>query len=236
MRFRFFFIGMAFVFLQFPLSFALAQQDGTDSASAGAVDESEIPDRDIEGESAAGESAGEVPDSPAPELPATVPETAVRPPPPAGQNAGAAGAVQGTAETAPPAQPGTEIAGAVTSVEDTLLDIGEAAEKYNVVDWLEKIGVALAIIAGQALLIWVIWAILFKKIAEKVFVWGRQNIKPLTIKKLKLLSTQQIINVIQFFLRIFKYLVTVFQLFITLPIIFSLFPATQNLASTLFGY
>ncbi|MDR2435054.1 MAG: mechanosensitive ion channel, partial [Treponema sp.] len=224
MRFRFFFIGMIFVFLQFPLSFALGQNDDTDSAPAEAAGESPA------GESASAPSAGEGPESPA-----AVPEAAVRPAPAAGgQEAGVADAIQKAAETAPASQ--SEIATVVESAEDTLLEIEEAVDKFDIVDWLEKIGISLAIITGQALLIWLIWAILFKKISIKVLVWGKRRIKPLTIKKLKLLSTQQILNVIQFFLKILKYIITIFQLFITLPMIFSLFPATQRLASTLFDY
>ncbi|MDR0709498.1 MAG: mechanosensitive ion channel family protein, partial [Spirochaetaceae bacterium] len=224
MRFRFFFIGMLFVFLQFPLSFALGQHGGTDSAAAEAADESPS------GEPVPAPSDGESPESPA-----AVPEAAARPASAAnGQEAGAAGTIQKAAETAPPPQP--EITAAVESVEDTFLEIEEAVDKLDIVDWLEKIGISLAIIIGQALLIWLIWAVLFKKVTIRVLVWGKRRIKPLTIKKLKLLSTQQILNVIQFFLKILKYLITIFQFFITLPMIFSLFPATQHLASTLFNY
>ncbi|MDR1128959.1 MAG: mechanosensitive ion channel family protein [Treponema sp.] len=233
MRFRFFFLGMVFVFFQFPLSSALAQNDSADTASVEAVGGG------IEGgPAAAAELSGEGADSPAPGNPAAVPESAAGPASSAGGQAaaaaGTAGAVQGGAETAPPVQP--EIPAGPVSPEDILLDIEEEAEHLDIVDWLVKIGIALAIIAGQALLIWLIWAILFKKLTFRVLVWGKRVIKPLTIKKIKLLSTQQILNAIQFFLRIFKYLLTIFQFFITLPIIFSLFPATQNLASTLFGY
>jgi small-conductance mechanosensitive channel len=203
MRFRFFFIGMLFVFLQFPLSFALGQQGDPNSVPAEAA-----------GESPTGES-----------VPAPAADE---------QEAGAAGTIQKAAETDPSSQ--SEIAAVVASAEDTLLGIGEAVDKFDIIDWLEKIGISLAIIAGQALLIWLIWAILFKKVTDKVLVWGKRKIKPLTIKKLKLLSTQQILNVIRFFLKALKYLITIFQFFITLPMIFSLFPATQHLASTLFNY
>jgi small-conductance mechanosensitive channel len=223
---------MAFVFLQFPLSFALAQKDSADSPSIDAASES--------APAPAGESAGEGPDGPVSGVPgnpapAPVPENAVAPMPAAGGRADSpAGELRQGAETALPPEPEAD-AGAV-SVEDVILDIEEKAENLDIVDWLEKIGIALAIIAGQALLIWFIWAIVFKKITVKVLAWGKRTLKPLTIKKIKLLSTQQILSVIQLFLRILKYLITIFQFFITLPIIFSLFPATQNLAATLFGY
>jgi small-conductance mechanosensitive channel len=98
-----------------------------------------------------------------------------------------------------------------------------------------RLGIALGIIAGQALLIWLIWQ-LFKRLSQKVSRSAGDRIKPLVIKKFKLLTAKQIIDAIVFCLRILKYLVTALLLFITLPIVFSLFPATKNLATTLFGY
>ncbi|MDR0624538.1 MAG: hypothetical protein LBG10_08935, partial [Treponema sp.] len=98
-----------------------------------------------------------------------------------------------------------------------------------------RFGIALAVVAGQALLIWIIW-LLFKVFAKKVIEYGSEKIKPLTIKKLKLLNTKQILNILLFLLKILKYLITAFQLFITIPIVFSLFPPTKDLASTIFSY
>ncbi|MDR3336705.1 MAG: mechanosensitive ion channel family protein [Treponema sp.] len=148
-------------------------------------------------------------------------------------------------ETVPPVQAAQEAAGTVrpkiaataaSAAENTIQGIGDAAKQIHIIDLLERIGIAVAIVAGQVFLIWLVWQVLFKKISASVLIWGRKTIKPLTIKKLKLLTTQQILNTLEFLLRILKYILTVFQLFITLPIIFSLFPATQNLSSTLFGY
>ncbi|MDR1251885.1 MAG: mechanosensitive ion channel family protein [Treponema sp.] len=111
---------------------------------------------------------------------------------------------------------------------------GEAADgDRKLTHFGQKLGIVLAIIIGQILLIWLVWQ-LFKKLAQRV-VKG-EKIKPLTIKKVRLLTSKQIIELIHFFLRILKYLITVFQLFITVPIIFSLFPATEKLAETLFSY
>ncbi|MDR2731211.1 MAG: mechanosensitive ion channel family protein [Treponema sp.] len=105
----------------------------------------------------------------------------------------------------------------------------------NTLHVLARIGIALLVIALQALLIRLVWY-LFKRLNMKIEQSGSEKIKPLTIKKLKVLTSKQIINAIQFFLKILKYLVTLIQLFLTVPIVFSLFPATKNLASTLFGY
>jgi len=109
------------------------------------------------------------------------------------------------------------------------------AVETHLLNFSTRLGIALGIIAGQALLIWLIW-LLFKRLSQKISFSAGDKIKPLVIKKLKLLSTKQIIDAIVFCLRILKYLVTALLLFITLPIVFSLFPATKNLATTLFGY
>ncbi|MDR0301217.1 MAG: mechanosensitive ion channel family protein [Treponema sp.] len=95
--------------------------------------------------------------------------------------------------------------------------------------------IVIAIIIVQALLIRLVW-FLFKKLNKKIEESAREKIKPLVIKKLKLLTTKQITGVIGTVLRIIKYVVTVLQLFITLPVIFSLFSATRNLAAMLLHY
>ncbi|MHC6202394.1 mechanosensitive ion channel family protein [Breznakiellaceae bacterium SP9] len=100
---------------------------------------------------------------------------------------------------------------------------------------LTRLGLGLAIAAGQAFLIWLVW-LLFKKLGNKIVTEWTPKIKPLTIKKLRILNTNQIINSSLFLLRIVKYIVTAFQLFITVPLIFLLFPETEDIAKTLFGY
>ncbi|MDR2095847.1 MAG: mechanosensitive ion channel family protein [Treponema sp.] len=98
-----------------------------------------------------------------------------------------------------------------------------------------RLGIALGIVLLQGLLIWLSWQG-FKILNKKITAHLSQKLKPLSIKNLKILNVKQIINIILFLAKIAKYIVTVFQLFITLPIIFSLFPATENIASTLFNY
>jgi len=102
-------------------------------------------------------------------------------------------------------------------------------------NFLSRFGTALGVIAGQVLLSWLIW-LLFKFISRKVIDSGSDKIKPLIIRKLRLLSAKQIVNAIVFGLKIFRYIVMCFQLFLTVPIVFSLFPRTQRLATTIFGY
>jgi small-conductance mechanosensitive channel len=121
-------------------------------------------------------------------------------------------------------------------VEDLEEGLEEAAGGgFTLAEVVKKLGIVLSIVAVQILLIWLVW-LLFKWFAKKIADTGGRKIKPLVIKKLRVLTTKQIISIIHFFLRICKYIITAFQLFLTIPLIFSIFPQTENVASTLFGY
>jgi small-conductance mechanosensitive channel len=108
-------------------------------------------------------------------------------------------------------------------------------EDTHPLSFAARLGIALGIIAGSVLLIWLIWQF-FKFLAQKVTLSAGDRIKPLTIKKIRLLSAKQIMDIILFGLKIIKYLITVFLFVLTLPIVFYLFPKTRNLAMTLFGF
>jgi len=101
---------------------------------------------------------------------------------------------------------------------------------------LQRIGIAIAIIIVQALIIWLIW-FLFKRINTRLENnVGKDKIKPLYIHKYKILTSNQVIVVIEVILRFLKYIITIVILILTIPFIFSFFNATKNLAQLLFGY
>jgi small-conductance mechanosensitive channel len=171
---------------------------------------------------------------PAPAQDAPAPGAAEAPVPAAAAPAGSPAAA--TPVPAPAPAEAAEEGSFLSAVEDAAEELEEiAGEGSDLISVVRKLGIALAIVAGQALLIWLVWQ-LFKWFGKKVTAFGGQKIKPLSIKKFRILTTKQIINIIQFFLRIIKYIITAFQLFITIPIVFSLFPQTENVASTLFDY
>jgi small-conductance mechanosensitive channel len=123
---------------------------------------------------------------------------------------------------------------AAEKVEEAVVQEEEAIMGFAM-NFTQRLGISLGVIAGQALLILIIWQ-LFKKISGKIAASGREKIKPLTIKYLKILTSKQIVDTVLFLLRMLKYIITGFQLFLTVPIVFSLFPSTKKLAHTLFGY
>ena len=96
-------------------------------------------------------------------------------------------------------------------------------------------GIAIGIITGQIIAIVILWLIA-KVLSRWVTEHASEQFKPLTFKKLKLLTSRQISRFILGLIRVMKYVITLFQLFITVPIIFSLFPQTEELAARIFGY
>jgi small-conductance mechanosensitive channel len=125
----------------------------------------------------------------------------------------------------------------ISDAEPSLGETAEAEQENFVfnLNFFIRLIIVIAIIIIQVLLIKLIW-FLFRKINKKIEESANEKLKPLVIKKLKLLTTKQITGIIEFLLRILKYVVTVVQLFITLPIIFSLFSATRKIAAFLFNY
>ncbi|MCL2196408.1 MAG: mechanosensitive ion channel family protein [Treponema sp.] len=109
----------------------------------------------------------------------------------------------------------------------------ESIEKLSL---LHRLGIAFAIIIAQALIIWLIW-FLFKRANNRLEGnVGKEKIKPLYIHKFKVLSSNQVIKIVEVCLSLLKYLITIVILILTIPFVFSFFNATKDFASKLFGY
>jgi small-conductance mechanosensitive channel len=160
---------------------------------------------------------------------------------PLGDNKNAAsGASDSDAAPAPEIQPAENTAekleNAIELLQEPVIQLEEkVSEESSSMNFTTRLGIALGIVLLQALLIWLSWQG-FKILNKKLITQLGSKLKPLTIKNLKILDVAQIINILLFFARIVKYIVTVFQLFITVPIIFILFPDTEDIALTLFNY
>jgi len=112
--------------------------------------------------------------------------------------------------------------------------VGTASADMKTAGILVRLGIALAVIAVQVFLILLVWRI-FRTVSGKIRRAG-EKIQPLKIKNLKILGTRQIIHILLFWEKVIKYVITGVMIFLTLPIVFSLFPATRNFAATLFYY
>jgi small-conductance mechanosensitive channel len=127
--------------------------------------------------------------------------------------------------------------GLIEEAETLGEDILDAVEEDNgfASNFLIRLGIAVAIIIVQALLIRLVWYF-FKWFQGKLAEYGTKHFKNLTIRKFHIMDTKQILNVLFSALKIIKYIVTAFQLFLTIPIVFSLFAPTKDLANKIFGY
>ena len=105
----------------------------------------------------------------------------------------------------------------------------------QIAESFKKFGFAAGIVMGEIIAIIILWQI-FNLFSKRISANDGEKIKPLTIKKIRILSAKQITKTVLVLLRILKYLITAVILFITVPIIFSFFPQTEELASTIFGY
>jgi len=101
--------------------------------------------------------------------------------------------------------------------------------------FIQRLGIAFSIILLQVLFIWLIW-FLFKKLNNRLEKTGNEKIKPFYFHKYKVLSVKQVVNIIEVFFRLIKYFITIVLLYLTVPVIFSLFSTTRNISSVLFGY
>ncbi|MCL1928563.1 MAG: mechanosensitive ion channel family protein [Treponema sp.] len=98
-----------------------------------------------------------------------------------------------------------------------------------------RLGVAAAFVIVQIILIWVV-VIFFRWLQKKAAFLIKKYSPALTIKKIRILEAAQIPGAIYFFIRIGKWVVIAIQLFLTIPLVLSLFEPTSNLAHALLGY
>lgn len=77
---------------------------------------------------------------------------------------------------------------------------------------------------------------LFKKLRRRI-IWVKQNkLKSITIRDYEFLNTHRQGRVLMFFTQIVRYLVLLIQLTISIPILFAIFPQTENLALKIASY
>jgi len=129
-------------------------------------------------------------------------------------------------------EPDAKVSADALASEDAVTSASVPRRSFSL---LQRLGIAAAIVIVQVLLIWLIW-FLFKRLDNRLEHSTKHKIKPLAFRKVTVLTAKQVVTAIEFFLRILKYLITAVLLFITVPVVFSLFPATSHLSSTLLSY
>ncbi|WP_139956824.1 mechanosensitive ion channel family protein [Flavicella sediminum] len=74
-----------------------------------------------------------------------------------------------------------------------------------------------------------------KYVNEKIKLKFKHNIKGIKFKNYEFLSTERELQIIDFLFKVFRYFVIAFVLYLSLPVVFSIFPSTKSIADTLIG-
>lgn len=101
--------------------------------------------------------------------------------------------------------------------------------------WVKEIGLAVVVVV---ILIFVL------RVVARAFRWTRswlidqngKRIKGLVICDYELFTADRSVNALLFLNNVLRWLTVLFILYIALPVLFGIFPWTQGLAATLFGY
>jgi len=100
---------------------------------------------------------------------------------------------------------------------------------------LWRVFLILLIIIIQYILIRIV-NFLFRKIAVKVREQKGKTINSIRIKTYKLMGAEKLTKAILFVFKIVRYAIIFLMLYLSIPMAFSVFPATRNIANILFGY
>jgi len=76
----------------------------------------------------------------------------------------------------------------------------------------------------------------FRKLSDKIEELKGTKIRTIMLKSYKLMDEEKATKFTLFLIKIVRYLIIILILYLSLPLIFSIFPATRNFAAVLFGY
>lgn len=77
---------------------------------------------------------------------------------------------------------------------------------------------------------------LYRKFKKRIIRSKNTRLKALSIHEYELLDTKRQVRILIFLANISRYIIILLQLLVTVPILFAIFPQTENLAITIFSY
>lgn len=117
-----------------------------------------------------------------------------------------------------------------------LKDIEFYKSNKSLITLLKQIGLAIFVIIFQVILIKLVNFLFKKKIDKYLLSKKSRLLKGIKIKDYQFLDEDRLTNVVLFISKILRWFINILQLYITIPILFSIFPPTKRLAETLFSY
>lgn len=113
--------------------------------------------------------------------------------------------------------------------------IAELRKDHNILQALKRIGLFLLVVVAQYFVL-KYTNLLFRRLRRWIIKLKQTKLKPISIRTYEFLDTHRQGLVLIFFANILRYIVLLLQLMISVPIIFSIFPQTEDLAFKIFGY
>lgn len=111
----------------------------------------------------------------------------------------------------------------------------EMKEEHSIWQLGKRILYFILVLVGQYLLFRLTnW--MFRKLKARIQKLKDTKLKPVSIQDYELLDTQKQVNLLVFLANLLRYAFMLFQLVLTVPLLFAIFPQTKNLAFKLFSY
>ena len=108
-------------------------------------------------------------------------------------------------------------------------------EEHGFLQLCKRIAYFVLVLLGQFLLFKLTnW--LFRKLKVRILRLRNTRLKSFSIQDFELLDTQKQVKLLVFVANLFRYAIMLLQLLLTVPLLFSIFPQTKDLAYQLFSY
>lgn len=111
----------------------------------------------------------------------------------------------------------------------------ELQREYGLMQVLKRIFYFILVLVIQGFLIWgTSW--LYRRIKVRVRLLKESRLKAISIRDYELFDTQKQVRILMLLANLFRYFLILIQLLISVPILFSIFPQTEDLAYKIFSY
>ncbi len=113
--------------------------------------------------------------------------------------------------------------------------ISHLQEENSFWQYVKRAGLFVLVLTLQCLLFKLV-NYLFRRLRRRIISVGRSRLKPLVVKDYELLNTRRLCRILGYAANFVRIIVLLTLLIFTVPILFAIFPATENLALRIFSY
>lgn len=115
------------------------------------------------------------------------------------------------------------------------LKIDDMKERHSFWQIVWRVFLFLLVIVAQYLL-FKLTNYLFRKLRRQIIIFKQQKLKPIFIRDYELVNKRQLGRILIFFSNVVRWIILLLQLMLSVPMLFAIFPQTEDLALRIFGY